>query len=274
MTISRQWQASDGTALHYCLDDFSDPWKQSECVVLVHPGMGSAQRLYAWVPHLARDFRVVRPDLRGHGKSQPALDQPLTHARLAQDLIELLDHLGCDKAHVMGASAGGMIAMQAALRCPRRFSSLSLFAATAGINPERPKKGDWLARVAKGGVRKFLTETMRERIGNAEPERVKWFLDTAEGVTPEFLARFVPLMASEYFPEKLNAITCPALMVVPDPDPMVEAHEYELMRKYLRNLRYVAIKGAAHSMVGEIPDRCAREMREFLEELRPIGSVA
>ena len=115
--------------------------------------MGSAQRLYAWVPHFARDFRVARPDLRGHGKSEAALDRPLTHERLAGDLIELLDHLGCDKAHVMGASAGGMVAMQAALRWPDRFASLALYAATAGINPERPKKGDWLARVAKGGVR-------------------------------------------------------------------------------------------------------------------------
>jgi pimeloyl-ACP methyl ester carboxylesterase len=268
MTISRQWQASDGTYLHYCLDDFSDPWKPAQWVVLLHPAMGSAKRLYAWVPHLAREYRVVRPDIRGHGQSQSGLDKPLTNERLARDLIELLDELGCARAHVAGASAGGIIAMHAALRFPDRFASLSLFAATAGINPERPKKGDWLARVAKGGVRQFLTETLRDRLGESNPERDDWFLDTAEGVTPEFLARFVPLMASEYFPEKLSAIECPTMMVVPDPDPMVEANEYELMRKHLRNCRYVTIKGPGHSMVGEIPDRCAQEVRDF------IGGVA
>src|ERR1043166_7868193 len=150
MTISQHWQASDGTSLHYCLDDFTDPWKKAECLVLLHPGLGSAQRLFAWVPHLAREYRVARPDLRGHGQSQPGMNQPLTQERLARDLTELLDHLQCDKAHVAGASAGGMIAMQAALRFPERFASLALFAATARIAPERPQKGDWLGRGARG----------------------------------------------------------------------------------------------------------------------------
>lgn len=103
MTISEHWQASDGTSLHCCVDDFTDPWKTPECVILLHPGMGSAQRLYAWVPHLARD------------------------------LVELLDHLKFDRAHVVGASAGAMVAMHAALRFPERFASLAFFATTAGI---------------------------------------------------------------------------------------------------------------------------------------------
>ncbi|MEO7727062.1 MAG: alpha/beta hydrolase [Burkholderiales bacterium] len=268
MTTSSFWQASDGTTLHYLADDYTDPWTQPETLVLIHPGMGSALRLYAWVPHLARGYRVIRPDIRGHGKSQPALDKPLTNERLARDLIELLDHLKCERAHVIGASAGGIIAMHAALRFPERFASLGVYAATPGINPERPAKGNWLARVAQGGVRNFLTETMHDRIGDASPAHQKWFLDTAEGVTPEYLGRFVPLMASEYFPEKLSAIACPTLMVVPDPDPMVEAHEYEGMRRYLRNCRYVSIKGPGHSMVGEIPDRCAQEARRFLDDVR------
>ena len=244
MTTSIHWQASDATSLHYCGDDFTDPWKKSDCVVLPHPGMGSAQRLYAWVPHLAREYRIVRPDIRGHGQSQPALDKPLTNERLARDLIELIDRLECERAHVIGASAGGIIAMHAALLFPERFLSLGLYAATPGINPERPARGNWLARVAKGGVRQFLTETMHDRIGDASPEHQKWFLDTAESVTPEFLGRFVPLMASDYFPERLAAITCPTLMVVPDPDPMVEAHEYARMRKHLHNCRFVSVKGA------------------------------
>jgi 3-oxoadipate enol-lactonase len=216
---------------------------------------------------------VVRPDLRGHGKSEAAPDKPLTNERLARDVVELLDRLGCARAHVIGASAGGIIAMHAILRFPERFASLGLYAATPGINPERPAKGDWLARVAKGGVRNFLTETMHDRIGNASAAHQQWFLDTADGVTPEFLGRFVPLMASEYFPEKLGAIACPTLMVVPDPDPMVEAREYEQMRKHLSNCRYVSVKGAGHSMVGEIPDRCALEARRFLDDVRAGRAV-
>jgi pimeloyl-ACP methyl ester carboxylesterase len=267
MTIEEHWVASDGAKLFYRYDDFSDPWKDAPLVVLLHPGLGSSQRLFGWVPHLARDYRVVRPDIRGHGKSEPGADHVLSHDRLALDLIELLNHLGAQRAHVMGSSAGGMIAGQTALRYPHRFASLAMYAATAGIPPSRPQKGNWLARVARDGVRQFLKETAVDRIGHASPEHVQWYLDSAEGVTPEFLSRFVPLMASEDYTERLTELKMPVLVAVPDPDPMVERSEYDRMRRYLRNCTFVAIPGAGHSMTAEIPDRCAQILKSFIANI-------
>ena len=48
----------------------------------------------------------------------------------------------------------------------------------------------------------------------------------------------------------------------------MEAHEYERMRNNLKTCRYVSVKGASLSMVGEIPDRCAREAKRFLDDVR------
>lgn len=267
MTIEKHWCASDGATLFYRYDDFTDPWKDAPLVVLLHPGLGSSQRLFGWVPHLARHFRVVRPDIRGHGRSEPGAESVLSHDRLALDLIELMDHLEARRAHVMGSSAGGMIAGQAALRHPERFLSLAFFAATAGIPPSRAEKGRWLERVARDGVRNFLAETAVDRIGHATPEHVQWYLDSAEGVTPQFLSRFVPLMASEDYTEQLPELTMPVLMAVPDPDPMVERSEYDRMRRHISNCIFVAIPGAGHSMTAEIPDRCAQVLRTFIESL-------
>jgi 3-oxoadipate enol-lactonase len=267
MTIEQNWVASDGTRLFYRYDDFTDPWRDAPVVVLLHPGLGSSMRLFGWVPHLARDYRVVRPDLRGHGKSQPGAARALTHDRLALDLIELLDHMGVPRAHVMGSSAGGMIAGQTALRYPQRFRSLALYAATAGIPPSRPQKGNWLERVARDGVRQFLSETAVDRIGRASPEQVEWYLDSADGVTPEFLSRFVPLMASEDYTQRLRQLEMAVLMAVPDPDPMVERGEYDRMRSYLRQCTFVAIPGAGHSMTAEIPDRCAQILKTFITKV-------
>ncbi|MBI3042202.1 MAG: alpha/beta hydrolase [Betaproteobacteria bacterium] len=267
MTSDATFVASDGVRLFYRFDDHTDPWKDAPYLVLVHPGMGGSERLIAWVPHFSRHYRVVRPDMRGHGKSEAGLDKPLTHERLGLDFVELLDHVGARKAHVMGSSAGGMVAMQAAFRWPERFASLALYAATAGIHPDRPKKGNWLERVAKRGVRQFLTETVRDRIGNASPEHVRWYIDSAEGVTVEALARFVPLMASEYYPEKLAQFKFPVLMVVPDPDPMVDRSEYDKMHRHLRDGTFVTIPGAGHGMTAEIPDRCAETLRDYLKKL-------
>ena len=267
MTISKYWTASDGTELHYRYDDFTDPWREAPLVVVLHPGLGSSLRLYGWVPYLAGRYRVVRPDIRGHGKSQPGPAEGLTHERLALDLVELLDHFGVERAHVMGSSAGGMIAGRTALRYPQRFASLAMYAATAGIPPSRPAKGNWLERVARDGVRKFLEETARDRIGDASPEKLRWYIDTAEGVTPQFLARFVPLMASDDFTERLRELEMPIMLAVPDPDPMVAREEYARMRAYVRDLTYVEFKAAGHGMTAEIPDACARAYAEFLARI-------
>ncbi len=265
MTSEHYWSASDGTRLFYRYDDFTDPWKDAPLVVLVHPGMGSSLRLFGWVPHLAREYRVVRPDIRGHGKSEPGATSGLTHERLAKDLVELLDQFAVRRAHIMGSSAGGMIATQAALRWPERFRSLALYAATAGIPPSRPAKGDWLGRVTRGGVRRFLEETARDRIGDASPEHVRWYVDSAEGVTADYLAHYVPLMASEDFTERLAELSLPVMIAAPDPDPMVGRAEYERMRRYVRDCTFVTFPGASHSMSAEIPDRCAQEYARFLK---------
>jgi 3-oxoadipate enol-lactonase len=264
MTHASYWTASDGTQLHYRYDDFTDPWQEAPLVVLLHPGLGSSLRLFGWVSHLAREFRVVRPDIRGHGKSAPGPDSGLTHERLALDLVELIDHFAAERAHVMGSSAGGMIAGRAALRHPDRFSSLAMYAATAGIPPSRPAKGNWLERVGRDGVRKFLEETARDRIGDASAAHVQWYVESAEGVTPQFLARFVPLMASDDFTDRLSALDIPIMLGVPDPDPMVGRSEYARMREYVRHLTYVEFPGASHGMTAEIPDACARAYAEFL----------
>jgi len=266
MTVEQFWTASDGTRLFYRGDDFTDPWTDAPTVVLLHPGMGSSLRLFGWVPHLAREFRVVRPDIRGHGRSDPGPVEGLSHDRLAADLVELFDHLRIDRAHVMGSSAGGMIAGQTALRRPDRFHTLALYAATAGIPPSRPQKGDWLARVARGGVRGFLAETARDRIGDASPEHLRWYLDSADGLTVEYLSHFVPLMASEEYTERLAEFDFPVMMAVPDPDPMVERAEYDRMVSFLRNCTLVTFPGAAHGMTAEIPDACALEYLKFLKK--------
>src|SRR5213595_2211606 len=113
MTEALNFTASDGLSLAYYTDDFTDPWRQAPTLLLLHAAMGSARRYFAWVPHLARDWRVVRLDLRGHGNSQvPPPGQELRLDRLVADVAELLDHLEIDSAHVVGNSAGGYLGQQ------------------------------------------------------------------------------------------------------------------------------------------------------------------
>ena len=130
---------SDGVTIHYTVDDLTRPWTKPQTVVMLHAAFGTMNRFRAWVPHVAGRYRVVRWDMRGHGDSDlPADDLELSIERLSKDYIELLDHLGVEKAHLVGSSTGGIIGMHAAVEHPERILSLSSYAAIPGLGAFHP----------------------------------------------------------------------------------------------------------------------------------------
>jgi pimeloyl-ACP methyl ester carboxylesterase len=77
---------------------------------------------------LARDFRVIVPDIRGFGESSKFADPNEYGRKMVSDMHALFDHLGIQKAHVMGYSMGALIAAQLALDDPQRVMTVSLVA--------------------------------------------------------------------------------------------------------------------------------------------------
>jgi pimeloyl-ACP methyl ester carboxylesterase len=130
-----------------CYESYGDP---ADPTVLLVMGLGT--QMVAWRPDfceqlVAHGFRVVRFDNRDIGRSTkvggapPTVTQLLTRSRkagryrlkdMAKDAIGLLDHLGVDAAHVVGASMGGMIAQEMAARYPHRVLSLASIMSTTG----------------------------------------------------------------------------------------------------------------------------------------------
>ncbi len=86
-------------------------------------------------PHLP-PLRLIRPDYRGRGASARAAPDSYTIPREAQDVIELLDHLGIERAAILGTSRGGLIAMTLAATAPRRLSGVVLNDIGPEIAPE------------------------------------------------------------------------------------------------------------------------------------------
>lgn len=262
----KTFTTSDGLRLRYVVDDYTDPWRACETVVMLHAAMGSSRRFYAWVPHLARDYRVVRLDLRGHGESERPGAGQLTFERLGLDVVELLDQLGAPAVHLAGSSAGAFIAQSVAIRFPQRITTLACFAATPGMKGGTQDYSGWVERIGAKGVAAFLRETIGDRINvnQVEPGFVEWFIAESARAPVEVLARFVPLMASIDLTPDLPRIKCPTLAVVPGGDPIHTVEEYRALERMIPDCEFVVYEGLPHNITDAVPDRCAVELKRFL----------
>jgi 3-oxoadipate enol-lactonase len=264
--------ASDGLRLGYSIDDFTDPWKRVPVLLLLHAAMGSARRYYAWVPVLSRQYRVVRMDLRGHGSSQiPSLDRELTLVRLVSDVAELMDHLGCASAHIVGNSAGGYLAQQLAMNQPARVRSLMLFGSTPGLRHSQAPS--WIPQIQAKGLRAFLAETISDRLplDKVDPGLVEWFLDEAAKNDPAYIGKFVLLMASYDWSDELHRIRCPTLVVVPGAEPIGSTTNYEPFRQHVKDVEMRVYEGVPHNICDAFPDRCTADVLDFLTRRFGLG---
>jgi pimeloyl-ACP methyl ester carboxylesterase len=112
-----------GVKLWYCVQGKGQP------VVLIHGWLSSAG--LNWVLPgtsglLARDYRVIAVDVRGHGFSDKPTTEEDYGAELVEDVVRLLDHLQIKKAHIIGYSMGGIIAAKFIVKHPDRVLSGAL----------------------------------------------------------------------------------------------------------------------------------------------------
>jgi 3-oxoadipate enol-lactonase len=261
-----QFQASDGVRLVYDITDFTDPWTEPPTLILLHAAMGSAKRFYAMVPPLCRRYRVVRMDLRGHGRSQvPPPDPPLTMDRLVQDVRELIDRIGCGRAHLLGNSAGGYVAQNLGMQSPELVASLCLFGSTPGLKNSQARS--WLPRVARQGLRGFLAETISDRFpGGHDPRHIEWFLEEAAKNDAAYIGRFIGLMTTLDWMDELGRITCPTLLVAAGAETVGDVGAYEEMRRRLPDAKLILYEGLPHNICDIVPERCAADVLSFLSD--------
>ena len=268
-TEMQSFIASDGFKLSYRIDDYTDPWRQADTVVLVHAAMGSSNRFYAWVPHLARDFRVVRLDQRGHGQSGIPTAEQMSFKRLGMDVVELLDHLGLASTNLAGSSAGGIVLQSVAINYPERVKSLASYAAPPGMKVGRQDYNGWLAKIGSKGLAAFLRETIADRmdLSQVEPGFVDWFIAESARNKVESLARFVPTVAVIDHTAELHKIRCPVMVVAPGADPIHLIDEYELLRREIKQCEFIVYEGLPHNLTDTVPNRCAKELLHFLKSV-------
>ena len=112
--------------------------------MLLHGLSGSCLSWEPQLTDLADEWRVVAWDQPGYGASAP-LDAPPTFGALADAVVELLDDLGAEQAHLVGLSFGGMVAQYTALAHPERLVSLSLLSTSPAFGLDGTTPEEWRA---------------------------------------------------------------------------------------------------------------------------------
>jgi 3-oxoadipate enol-lactonase len=253
---------TNGIELHYTIDG-EGPW-----LVMSH---SLACNVHMWdpqVPALAKRFKVLRFDTRGHGQSD-APPPPYTLDTLAADAKGLFDHLGIREAHWVGLSMGGMIGQTFALNYPGVLKSLTL-ADTASAYPEGAA-ALWAARV------KVAQEQGMEAL--VPPTLERWFTPGYREAQPDKVARIADMIRQTPVPgyagccaalpqinttARLKEIACPAMVVCGEQDMGTPLAMSQAIHAAMPGSELVVIPDAAHISNMEQPEAFTAALERFL----------
>jgi 3-oxoadipate enol-lactonase len=230
--------------------------------------MGLGMPLDMWhplMPALTRGYRAIRLDNRGSGRSSiPA--GPYLVEQMAEDAAAVLDAAGEGNAHVIGASLGGLIAQELAIRHPNRVRSLVLMCTGVG-GPQAPRTAvqqriDSGERVPPAEMVSllFAPTTRRERIDESLEVLMR------QPVSPEGLANQVAggrAYGGSY--ERLSQVRQPALILHGTGDQIVDPANAQLLASALPQARLELLEGAGHGLLTDEPQRSANLITEFLD---------
>ena len=264
---------SDGARIHYHVSGPSS----GEAVILI---MGLGWDMTGWegmLPHL-RDYRVIRLDNRGAGRSD-APDEPYSISGMAADVVAVMEGAQVESAHVYGASLGGMIAQELALRHPARVRSLVLGCTSPGIlsipghpavlwlmlNRERLPRDEALRRAPPYLFHRShendpaVQEVMRQRL--LMPMNPVGYRRQRAAV-----ARWTSL-------RRLRSLRVPTLVLHGDRDRLIPEFNGRLLAALIPGARYHRLRNAGHVYSVDAPDEAAAAVVDFLSEQRGPSRV-
>lgn len=263
-------QASDGTRLHY--EVFGSP--RGEPLLLIQ-GLGADSR--GWLRQrraLGSRYRCIVFDNRGAGRSDhpPA---PYDLEVMAADGIAVLDAVGVEKAHVLGASMGGIFAQIIAVRYPERVKSLVLACTACRHHTwRRELLEEWAMTAELQGMGMFAKQAVRWLIG---PRSLRRFWPAVGLVGPmamtgspeAFVAQVRAILAmDDALRAELCAISVPTLVLVGSQDILTPMGDAEELADEIPGAELVVIRGAAHGFMLEHGATFNRTVLDFLDRTR------
>ena len=243
-------------------------------VVLLHPFPAHHG---IWLPvaeRLASRYRLILPDLRGHGDSGPG-EGPATMEKHAGDIVRLCDEVGVRKAVFAGESIGGYILMEFWRSYRERVSALVLCNTRAQADSEEGRAGRLksVEDVEQRGPEPFIESMIPRLIGETtrrnRPDLMQAARSMMMKMTVAGIAAVQRGMAER--PDSvatLATISAPTLIMAGEEDVVASRADAELMHKGIAGSSLRVIPRAGHYAVFEQAEEAAGVVREFLDRLK------
>lgn len=243
-------------------------------VVLLHPFPVHHEFWNPILPALSSRYRLILPDLRGHGDSEIG-EGPAFMEKYARDLARLLDAAGVGKAAFVGVSIGGYILFEFWRRFRERVSALVL--CDTRPQPDTPEaRANRLkvaAEVLEQGTEPFIESMIPKLIGRTTLSTRPDLVDSARRMMHKMSPLDISLvqrgMADR--PDSvadLKTINVPTLIAIGDEDILSTPADGELMRQHIPGSQLKTIPKAGHYAPWEQPEALGVVLRQFLDALR------
>jgi pimeloyl-ACP methyl ester carboxylesterase len=259
--------------IHYEVIDQVAPWTRTSETIIFHHGIGASPGIWQdWLPHLIDRYRIVRFDMRGYGRSHiPAGGHKWTSGVFVDDLLAVADAAGAARAHVVGESIGGTIALYFALRYPERVATLTI---SNGADRGAPlqKVNEWQAQLDRHGVKAWSDQFMRDRFydGALSAEKYAWYAAQQEAWTPDSILGALSVLVGTDVRAELPTLDLPVLLLHGDSSPFIPVNVMVDMHHAIPGSRLQVFPRARHGLPFSHARECARALRQFLDGSAPL----
>jgi 3-oxoadipate enol-lactonase len=252
--------------MFYRVDDYTDPWTRPETILLLHGNCESGASWFGWVPHLARHLRVVRPDMRGYGESTPVpRDFPWTLDVVIDDFIGLMDKLGVERFHLVGAKIAGMIARRFAARFPQRVLTLTVVGTPPPIYDTAARVPSLTAEIEEHGVEHWARRSMAGRLGSGFPAAgAEWWIKLMGRTPVSSQICFIRNIPKADITADLPRIQCPTLVITTEGSALGSVQETRAWQEKIPNSTLLVLPGDSYHAAASDADRCAQETLAFI----------
>ncbi len=265
---------ANGCSMFYQIDDFTDPWAPAETLWLQH-GVGRSTRYWGhWVPAFARDYRVLRRDMRGHGESSdPGPDHRWSLDELVLDMRDFLDALEIERVHYLGESISGILGVLFATRFPERLASLTICNSPTTIRSNAAKAlsddaGDLQGVLESEGAVGWARLMIDRGIISASSDAHRaWVLGEWVKTPTHVLQGITKTLDGADTVPVLPKVAVPTLVIAPANSPITPLSDQLAMREGIPDARIAVVEGPGHEVYVDRAEECIGALHAFLASL-------